>query len=83
MASPSKINLILSLSKDEAAPMVAAAMEQIRRAMSDSRFLHTLTVGEGGERSEPGEGVAAGTALTLPALAGWAPPSPAVRARGS
>src|SRR5437762_14362262 len=47
VAAPSKINLILSLSKDEAAPVVAAAIEQVRRPMSDSRFLQSLGAGAG------------------------------------
>jgi len=48
MASPSKINLILSLSKDEAAAASADITDQIRQPIRDQRFFHKLTAGEGG-----------------------------------
>ena len=47
MASPSKINLILSLSKDEAASASADITDQIRQTVRDRGFFHKLTAGEG------------------------------------
>ena len=47
MASPSKINLILSLSKDEAASAVADITDQIRQTAYDQGLFHRLTAGEG------------------------------------
>jgi hypothetical protein len=47
MASPSKIILILSLSKDEAAATPADITDQIRQPTRDQRFFHKLTAGEG------------------------------------
>src|SRR5205807_2504149 len=50
----------IHLSKDEAAPMVAAAIKQLRRTMIDSRFLHKLEGRDpyldqrGGEWMDPG-----------------------------
>src|SRR5256885_4355334 len=40
------------------------------------------TAGEGGERSEPGEGASAGTHPHPPIASRWVPPSPAMRERG-
>jgi hypothetical protein len=40
------------------------------------------TAGEGGERSEPGEGVGRLKDPHPPSASRWAPPSPAVRERG-
>jgi hypothetical protein len=42
-----KINLILSLSKDEAAAAPADIADQIRQPIRDQRFFHKLTAGEG------------------------------------
>ena len=53
-ASPSKMNLILSLSKDEAISVAADITDQIRQTVRDQGFLHKLTAGESLPRQRPG-----------------------------
>ena len=56
MASPSKINLILSLSKDEAAPVPADTTDLIRQHIRGQGFFHKLTAGESLPQAKAGGG---------------------------